>query len=115
METLLDAQLRSAGLTKFVRQAELVPGRRFKHDFYFPDARLAVEVQGGLWIPKGAHSGGAGSERDYEKAALTALQGVWTLFVSGRHVRAGQALAWIEALLLRSGVTSERRTQDGAG
>lgn len=104
LETLLDAQLRSVGITQFVRQAALVPGRRFKADFYFPEARLCVEVQGGLFLPRGAHSGGTGAERDYEKAALTALEGVWTLFVSGRQVRSGQALAWIAKLItLRCG------------
>ena len=91
-----------------------MPGRRFKHDFYWESARLAVEVNGGTWIPGAAHSGGAGIERDYEKAALTALQGVWTLFVSGRQVRSGQALAWIEALLNRSGVTSGKQIPNEA-
>lgn len=112
METLLDAQLRSVGITRYERQAALVPGRKFRHDFYFPDAALCVEVQGGLWLPKGAHTGGS-QEKDYEKAALTALQGVWTLFVSGRHVRQGTALAWIEALLMRSGVSCGQRTPGG--
>lgn len=113
LEDLLDAQLRSIGYTGYVRQAVLVPGRRFRHDFYFPEARLCVEVQGGLWLPKGAHTGGA-QEKDYEKSALTLLQGIQTLFVSGRHVRQGTALAWIEALLRRSGATSEQRTLGGA-
>jgi hypothetical protein len=96
------------------RQAALVPGRRFRHDFYWPSARLAVEVNGGTWIPGTAHSSGAGIERDYEKAALTALNGVWTLFVSGRQVRSGEALAWIEALLHRTGVRSEPKMPGGA-
>lgn len=114
MEELLAEQCRLAGLPKPERQAALVPGRRFRHDFFWPGASLAVEVQGGLWLPKGAHTGGS-QEKDYEKAALTLLQGVTTLFVSGRHVKQGTALAWIEALLMRSGVTSERKTPGGAG
>ena len=105
MEDLLAEQCRLAGLPKPERQVALVPGRRFKHDFYWPQARIAVEVNGGLFLPRGAHSGGTGAERDYEKAALTLLQGVSTVFVSGRHVRQGTALAWIEALLRRSGAT----------
>lgn len=114
MEELLADQCRSAGLPKPERQAVLVPGRRFRHDFYWPEARLAVEVQGGLWLPKGAHTGGS-QEKDFEKAALTLLQGITTLFVSGRHVKQGTALAWIEALLNRSGATCGQRTHGGAG
>jgi len=105
LEEMFLEQVRLAGLPLPERQVGLVPGRRYKHDFYWPSARLAVEINGGTWVPGMAHSGGAGLERDYEKAALTALQGVWTLFVSGRQVRSGQALAWLEALLLRSGVS----------
>ena len=108
LETLLYEQVRQAGLPLPERQAALVPLRRFRHDFYWPNARLAVEVNGGTWIPGAAHSGGAGIERDYEKAALTALNGVWTLFVSGRQVRSGQALAWIEGILRRSGANCDK-------
>lgn len=114
LEALLIEQVRSAGLPLPVVQAALVPGRRFRHDFYWPSARLAVEVNGGTWIPGTGHTSGRGIERDYEKAALTALQGIWTLFVSGRQVKSGQALAWIEALLLRTGVRSEPKTPVGA-
>ena len=105
LEDLLLSQCRSAGLPEPERQAALVPLRRFRWDFYWPQAKLGVEVNGGLWLPRGAHSGGSGTERDYEKAALGALQGVWTLFVSGRQIKSGQALGWIEALLHRSGVS----------
>jgi hypothetical protein len=102
LETLLYEQVRQAGLPLPERQVALVPSRRFRHDFYWPSYGLAVEVNGGTWIPGTAHSNGAGIERDYEKAALTALAGVWTLFVSGRQVRSGQALAWISALITRN-------------
>ena len=89
-----------------------MPGRRYRHDFYWPDARLAVEVNGGLYLPRGAHSGGTGAERDYEKAALTALEGIQTLFVSGRHVKTGKALEWITALLMQRYAP---RTHGGTG
>ena len=114
LEDLLCEQLRLAGLPKPERQSALVPGRKFRADLYFPEARLAVEVHGGIYT-QGRHSRGTGQESDYEKAALTALQGIWTLFVSGRHVRTGTALAWIEALLHRSGVNYGLRMHGGQG
>ena len=91
-------QIRLMQLPPPVRQAQLVPGRKFAHDFYWPRQKLAVEVNGGTWT-KGAHSSGAGIERDYEKNALALQEGVKTLFVSGQQVRSGQALLWIGKLL----------------
>jgi hypothetical protein len=96
------------------RQAKLVPGRRFVHDFYWPRQRLAVEVNGGTWRP-GAHSSGAGIERDYEKNALALHEGVRTLFVTGGQVRGGQALTWLVALLGPTGERSGLRTPEGTG
>jgi hypothetical protein len=110
LEAQLDAQLRSVGFTQYEKQAGLVPGRRFRHDFYFPAIRTAVEVQGGIWTA-GRHSRGAGMEADFEKCALARLQGVSTVFVSGRHVRSGQALAWILAL---HGASCGPKTSGGA-
>jgi len=98
LEDLLAEQIRLMQLPPPERQAKLVPGRKFAHDFYWPRQRLAVEVNGGTWRP-GAHSSGAGIERDYEENALTLLEGVRTLFVSGQQVRSGEALTWIHALL----------------
>jgi hypothetical protein len=40
--------------------------------------------------------------RDCEKSALALLEGYRPLSVTGEQVKSGRALAWIEALLLRS-------------
>ena len=81
------------------RQAKLIPGRKFAFDFAWAEQRLAVEVQGGIFLPKGAHTSGPGVTRDCEKAALAMLEGYRTLAVTGAMVRDGRAVAWVEALL----------------
>jgi hypothetical protein len=91
------------GLPLPERQAKLIPGRKFAFDFAWAEQRLAVEVQGGIFLPKGAHTSGPGVTRDCEKGALAMLAGYRPLSVTGEHVRSGRALAWIEALLLASG------------
>jgi very-short-patch-repair endonuclease len=102
LEDLLAEQIRLMQLPAPERQAKLIPGRRFVHDFCWPRQKLAVEVQGGTWT-LGAHSSGAGIERDCEKAALALLAGYRTLAVTGGQVRSGQALTWIHALLETTG------------
>ena len=102
-EETLVAQIAAAALPPPKRQQCLVPGRKFKSDLSWDEPHwLSVEVNGGLWLPKGGHTTGRGAERDYEKCALTALAGYRTVFVSPGQVKSGKALAWIEALLRRS-------------
>lgn len=77
-------------------------GRRFKADFYWPDRRLVVEVNGGTWNG-GRHTRGAGVERDYEKLNLAVLAGYRYLLFTSRQVRTGQAVEVLaEALALQT-------------
>ena len=103
LEDALAAQIKAAGLPEPQREVMLIPGRRYRFDFAWPIHRLSVEVQGGIFLPKGAHTSGVGVTRDCEKGALAMLAGYRPLSVTGEHVRSGRALAWIEALLLASG------------
>lgn len=98
VEDELAQQCRLAGLPPCEREARLIPGRRFRTDLAWVAERLAVEVDGGLYT-QGRHTTGAGAEADMEKAALLIGQGWRVLRVSPRHVRNGQAVAWITAAL----------------
>ena len=45
--------------------------RKFRFDFCWPEAKVAVEMAGGIWArEKSGHSSGRGLERDYEKLNL---------------------------------------------
>jgi very-short-patch-repair endonuclease len=64
---------------------ELIPeykgieGRRFQFDFAEPKSKVAIEIQGGIYNRKSAHSSVTGLERDYEKINLAQAQG-WRVF-----------------------------------
>jgi len=82
-------------------------GRRWEFDFAWPQARLAVECQGGIWRRRngraaGAHSRPQNLERDIAKAQAAAVLG-WTLLpVTPRDVTSGRALELVEQLLKRN-------------
>jgi very-short-patch-repair endonuclease len=84
------------------REYECIPDRKFRWDMAWPEHKVAVEIQGGIWS-KGAHSSGRGLLRDYEKLNLAQLHDWTVLFVAAEHIESGQAVEWIrDALELRS-------------
>jgi very-short-patch-repair endonuclease len=50
--------------------------RKFRFDWAFPAQRVAVEVDGGVWLPRG---GRHGTDKDREKMNLAAADG-WLVF-----------------------------------
>jgi len=76
-----------------------LPGRAFRWDFAFPEARLLVEVHGGIWRAKGAHNTGAAITRDCEKAAFATAHGWRHFAVTGEQITSGQAFEWIKKAL----------------
>jgi very-short-patch-repair endonuclease len=57
----------------------------FRADFAWPNAQVAVEINGGIWRP-GGHSTGSGITRDITKTTLAQLSG-WVLIpLSESHV-----------------------------
>jgi len=56
------------------REKQAIPLRKFRYDFYLPDANVLIEIQGGIWT-KGGHSTGRGILRDMEKINLATTHG----------------------------------------
>lgn len=102
-EDMMAKQLRDAGLLGYRRNARFIPGRKFEADFWYPRLKLAVEVDGGLWMPRGGHTSGTGAKRDRERDMLAYISdGILTLRVASDHVKTGEAIAWlIEAFARR--------------
>lgn len=98
LEEALARELSWAGIP-CVRQYRAIHDRKWRWDFAFPDARLLVEVQGGLWLPKSAHTWGAGLRRDYEKHNAASLVGWRIIYVTREMIENGEALALIEQAL----------------
>lgn len=99
LEAIMLGQLESAGLAEgMVREHRFHPDRRWRFDFCWPSRRLALEVQGGVWV-NGGHNRGAGFTNDCEKFNEAALLGWRLIKVSGGQVRNGCALGWVERAL----------------
>jgi hypothetical protein len=56
------------------------PPRRYRWDFCHLESKVAIEIQGGVWMGRSGHSGGTGVLKDYEKLCLAAAQG-WRVFL----------------------------------
>jgi hypothetical protein len=95
LELELERQLDLAGIP-YIREACVIPGRRFRFDFALKN--LLVEANGQTFH-LGGHSSGTGLARDYEKTILAQLLG-WRVFpVTKEMIFSGQALRWIQEAL----------------
>ena len=56
------------------REYRFAPPRRWRFDYAFPQHKVAVEVEGGVWI-RGRHTRGAGFVKDLEKYSEAAILG----------------------------------------
>jgi very-short-patch-repair endonuclease len=100
LEDALAFQLRAAGVELHETEYRFAKdiGRRWRFDLAWPARKLAVEIDGGLFV-FGRHSRGAGQLADMEKYAEATLRGWRVLRVGAPHIRSGQALEWIERAL----------------
>jgi very-short-patch-repair endonuclease len=90
--------LRAAQVFQPVREYAFSPTRAWRLDFAWPELKIAVEVEGGIWTG-GRHTNASGFIKDLEKYNALALAG-WRLFrFDGGAVRRGEALRLIEPLV----------------
>lgn len=92
VEDLMNDQLIAAGIDGFERNVRFIPKRRFEADFYWPDLKLCLEVDGGVWLPKGGHTSGEGYTRDRERDVEALLHGILTVRYTSKQVRSGYAI-----------------------
>lgn len=97
LEALLALHIRAAGLPEPVREHRFAPDRRWRFDFSWPDCKLAVEVEGGIWV-NGRHSRGKGMQDDMVKYNRATVLGWRVLRVSAGMIESGDALAAIEEI-----------------
>lgn len=62
---------------ELVKEFRFHPTRRWRFDYAFPELKIAVEVEGGVWR-QGRHTRGSGFVKDMEKYNTAAVLG-WTL------------------------------------
>jgi very-short-patch-repair endonuclease len=83
---------------EFQQEVCLVPGRKYRWDFYLRQKDLAIEVSGQTW-QKGGHSSGAGILRDYRKNNAAVVAGLKCLFFTTQQVESGEAIETIKQAL----------------
>ncbi len=102
-EDLLAWQIKAAGLPDPVRQyCYAKPERRLRADFAWllpPPMGMLLEVQGGIFLRRGAHGSITGILADIDRLNTAMLYG-WRLFrVTPQMIESGEALQLIERAL----------------
>lgn len=79
------------------------PTRRWRFDWAWPDARIALEIEGGAWT-QGRHTRGSGFLADMEKYNAAGLAG-WRVFrVTPQQFDSGEAGRLVRLALALRGV-----------
>lgn len=97
-EDTLAWQISAAGLQAPERQYYYARPRRLRADFAWPDYRLLVEVQGGIYSRR-AHGSIRGVLADIDRLNEATMHGWRLLRVRPDMVTDGQALALVERAL----------------
>lgn len=109
-EDLLHYHLTLYGLAPFfVREFVSPPefGKKWRWDFADTTNKVLIEVQGGLWIPKGAHNTGTAMMRDHDKQNAAALNG-WVVFqFNDRTIKSLSALELVRDYYQRRGIAAK--------
>lgn len=88
---------------KFAKEAL---GRNWMFDFAWPDRGIALEIEGGTFMAKGAHNTGLAIRRDVEKGNAATLLGWRLVRVTDLMFRDGSAFD-----VVRQALTTEIRYQ----
>jgi very-short-patch-repair endonuclease len=94
-EETLAFQMKAIELA-FEREHKFHPTRKWRFDFAFPRKRIAVEIEGGIWMKKSRHTSSKGYLSDMEKYNAANKLGWRVLRFTPQEVKSGYALQEIE-------------------
>ena len=94
---VLIEQCRRVGLPIPVTELRFdIGGRRWRFDVAWPAVKIAVEIEGGAFMPGGSrHTRGAGFRKDRLKYGAAFAQGWTVLAVMPEQVTNGLAVGWL--------------------
>lgn len=91
LEDKLLMQIQNSKLPLPEREYKFHPTRRWRFDFAYLDAMIAIEVEGGVWN-QGRHTRPSGFEGDCEKYNEAAICGWSIIRVTGKMINSGMAI-----------------------
>ena len=97
-EAVFYALLKRAKLPRPVPEYRFHDTRKFRLDFAWPESRVGLEVDGGVWTG-GAHGRGTGIVRDQEKTNLAAGLGWRILRVTPAKLCTEQTITYLKDAL----------------
>ena len=100
-EKSLESHLLLADLDGFTQEYKFHPDRKWRFDFAYIDAKIAIEVEGILYGSVGRHQRAVGFSKDCEKYNEAAIHGWMVIRVTPAQIESGQALRWIQRALER--------------
>lgn len=91
-------QIVDAGLPEPVREFRFHPVRGWRADFAWPEHKLLLEIEGGIWLQTTGHHGKGHAhperfESDVDKYNAAALLGYWVLRATARTLDDGNMIA----------------------
>lgn len=92
---IFELALKAIGIPVPEREYRFSNLRRWRLDFAWPEHKLAVEIEGGIWIG-GRHIRSASFLKDVEKYNTLALHGFWLLRFTPQQIQSGEAVTVIE-------------------
>jgi len=94
LESALAFQIRALQLSPEIEYS-FHPKRKWRFDFAFPEQKVGIEVEGGVWT-RGRHTRPVGFIKDCEKYNEAALLGWKVLRFAEPHIVSGEAISTIE-------------------
>lgn len=91
-------KLSEAGIKGWVREFNYYPGRKFAADFAWPEEKIILEIQGGVYNG-GRHVRPVEYEKDCLKYSLAASVGWCVLLFTPKHLNNGEALLILQDAL----------------
>lgn len=91
------AQHLAAYKIPFTREYKFYPLRNWKFDFLLVGTKIAIEIEGSIWVG-GGHSRGSAIERDMEKFNHASIENWRVLRFSTGMVTSGKAIDFIKRI-----------------
>lgn len=96
---LVSKYLQSYGIPIPQFEYRFCPTRKWRMDLCWPDYKVYLEIQGGIWLPKARHTNGAALLKEWEKLNTATTLGWKPLFCQPADFFTDQTMDYIRKAL----------------